>query len=174
MVRWASLLVLLILVLAPTVLAHKSPVVEYGKAGVWRTGYSFMPRQAVVNEPITLYEQVEHYEGEIEGEVRAHFTVYKDDSTNPWYNGKQYKQLDWLVIHDADGTNIGDNKFTSTFIVDQPGNYMVTIDLYEDGQYMGQDIRAIDVEKRTIGPMYMTFSAIILVGVLVGVRKRVL
>jgi hypothetical protein len=174
MVRWAAVLALLILVLMPAAAAHKSPIIEYGKAGVWRTGYSFMPRQPVVNEPITLYEEVKHYQGEIEGEVKVHFTVYMDRSTNPWYAGKQYKQLDWTVIHEADGTPMGGNRFTTEFLVDQPGNYFVTVDLYEDGQYIGQDMRSIDVEKRTIGPLYITFSAIIIVGVLFGVKKRIL
>jgi len=176
MVRWASFLIIIFiaLVVAMPALAHKSPIIEYGKAGVWRTGYSFMPRQPVVNEPITITEQVEHYKGTIDGEVKMVFTVYQDKSTNPWYGGKQYKQLGWLVIHTAEGTPMGENKFGTTFIVDQPGNYQVTVDLYEDGQYIGQDIRAVDVEKRTVGPLYLAFSAIIIAGVLYGVRQRIL
>lgn len=177
MVRWeGSVLALFILValLSPVVFAHKSPVIEYGVHGMWRTGYSFIPRQPVVHEPITLTIEAEHLEGEIEGNVTSFFTVYRDESTNPWYNGKQYKELDWLVIHKGWGQPIGENHFKTEFIVDQPGNYQVTIDLYENGQYIGQDMRAVDVEKRTIGPLFATFSAVIIIGVLWGVRSKVL
>lgn len=178
MVRWESLLVAIVLLLsvAPLAEAHKSPVVEYGRAGVWRTEYSFIPRQPVVNEPITLTERVRHYQDEIDGEVRAVFTVYQDDSTNPWHDGKQYKKLDWTLIHTAEGTPVPgvENKFQTTFLVSRPGNYMVTVDLYEDGQYIGQDLRAIDVEKRTIGPAYAVFSVLIIGAVLIGVKRGVL
>jgi hypothetical protein len=179
MVRWARgglVLCVLALILATTVLAHKSPVVEYGNAGMWRTGFSFIPRQAVVNEPITITEQVWHLNEEIEGNVTMVFTVYEDDSWNDWYGGKQYKHPNWLLIKEAAGEPVPgeDHKFMTEVIIDRPGNYFVTVDLYEDGQYIGQDQRAIDVEQRTLGPLFLTFSAVIIISVLWGVKAKVL
>jgi hypothetical protein len=176
MVRWglAVALFLALALVAVSVEAHKSPVVEYGISGVWRTGYSYMPRQPVVNEPITLTMEVQHLHGEIEGDVRVVFSVYEDNSLNAWYGGERYKQTDYVLIHQANGTPISPAKFKTDFAVDKPGNYMVLVDLYEDGQYIGQDMRAVDVEKRTLGPLFTTFSVVIIGAVLFGVRRRVL
>jgi hypothetical protein len=183
MERWDVVLLLLLglllaTALAPAALAHKSPVVEYGKSGLWRTEYSFIPRQPVVGETITLTERVTHYGEAIDGDVTMTFTVYKDDSTNPWYGGKQYKELDWTLIHEADGTPLpdsgADRMQMTQFVVDKPGHYSVYIDLYEDGQYIGQDMRAVDVERRTIGPLYVIFSVIIIGATIIGVWRKVL
>ena len=174
--EWAAVLLIVLIALSQTVIAHKSPIIEYGKAGVYRTEYSFQPRQPVVNEPIRITEKVTHYQEEIEGEVTMVFSIYADESVNNWYAGKQYRELDWLLIKSEPGLPMPgeEHMFYTDVVIDRPGNYMVTVDIYEDGQYLGQDIRAIDVEQRTIGPLYITFSAIILIGVLWGVRSRVL
>ena len=183
MVRWGSFILFLFaialveLALCTTsVSAHKSPLVEYGTAGTWRTGYSYIPRQPVIGEPITLTEQVSHLNGTIGGNVTMTFSVYEDDSVNKWYAGKQYKSSDWLLISHLPGQPMpGEvNKFETTFIVDRPGNYFVTVDLYQDGQFIGQDMRAVDVEQSTIGPLFLVFSVVIVAVVLIGVKRRVL
>jgi hypothetical protein len=173
--EWAVGIILLI-VLAPGVLAHKSPIIEYGKHGVWRSEYSFQPRQPVVNEPIRVTEKVSHFDGEIEGTVSMKFSIYQDSSVNNWYGGKEYRELHWTLIKSEEGLPYPgeENKFYTDVIIDRPGNYMVTVDLYENGQYIGQDIRAFDVEQRTIGPLYIAFSAVVILGVLYGVRQRIL
>lgn len=173
MVRW-GVVVFIGLILISTVQAHKSPIVEYGQSGVWRTEYSFIPRQPVVNEEIMITERVSHLNGTIEGNVTMVFSVYQDDSVNDWYAGKQYKNHKWLLIKSAPGEPIGDNKFMMKVIIDRPGNYMVTVDMYEDGQYIGQDIRAVDVEQRTLGPLFLVFSGVIITAVLIGVKRKVL
>jgi hypothetical protein len=184
MVRWGLLFVALIVLAMPFVAAHKSPVIEYAKHGVWRSGYSFIPRQPVVGETITITEQVWHMDSVrsgspnsgIQGNVTMVFSVYRDDSINEWYAGERYKRPDWLLMHNAPGQPMQgyENKFSTDLVINEPGNYFVTVDLYENGQYIGQDMRSLDVEQRSIGPMYMAFSAFILLAVLYGVKKRVL
>jgi hypothetical protein len=175
MERWVVVLLVLVLVM-PSALAHKSPVVEYGRAGMWRTAYSFIPRQPVVNEPITITEQVWHLNDTIKGQVNMVFTVYEDDSWNDWFGGKEYKHPNWLVIKNATGVPVPgeEHMYSTDVIIGRPGNYFVTVDLYEDGQYIGQDQRALDVEQQTLGPMFVTFSLLIIGGVLWGVKARVL
>jgi len=176
MMRWGNILTLFVVLVftLPFVLAHKSPIIEYGKQGMWRTEYTFTPRQAVVDELIILRERVTHPQGEIDGNVTMTFSVYEDDSVNRWYGGKPYKELHWLLIKSGPGQPQGDNTFTMDFIVDRPGNYFVTVDMYENGQYIGQDMRAVDVEKRTISPLYVIFNIILIAGVIWGVKKRIL
>jgi hypothetical protein len=173
MVRWVSSLLILLLIAMPLALAHKSPIIEYGQSGMWRTEYSYYPRQPVVNDPITVTEKVSHLDGQIKGNVTTVFSIYQDDSVNDWYGGQQYKNSKWLLIKSGPGQPTGEeNMFSISTVIDRPGNYQVTVDLYENGQYIGQDMRAFDVEQRTLGPMFIAFSSLLLVSVLFGVKQR--
>lgn len=179
--RWVFFLALLVL-LTPFSAAHKFPIIEYSYIGhTWEAAYTTIPRQPVVDETITLKVGVDHpgsnpewTKSEIEGNVTVFFSVYRDDTRYEWYGGKSYKRPDWLLIHNAGGTPIGNNEFTTGLVIGEPGSYVVTVDYYEDEQYMGQSMHTLDVETRTLGPLFLSMSAVIIGAVLLGVRKGVL
>ena len=173
MKRWLLFLLGLML-FSIQVAAHKSPLIEYARVGVYEVGYTFIPRQPVVGDDIQLVATVNHPDGdEIKGKLRVVFSVYEDDSVNEWDNGKPYYRPNWLLIKSADAEKEGD-EFKTSFVVDRPGNYVVTIDVYEDGYYVGQSMRAVDVEERMIGSLWLMFIVTIVACVLLGVRKGVL
>ncbi len=131
-----------------------------------------IPGQPVVGDDIQLAATVEHPDGGvIEGELKVVFSVYEDDSVNEWDNGGPYYRPDWLLIKSAEGVQ-EENAFKTSFVVDRPGNYVVTIDVYEDGYYIGQSMRA--VEQRIIGPLWLGFIVVILAAILIGVKAGVL
>lgn len=170
-----TIVLLMIVVLVPTV-AHKTPLIEYHPfgGGMMEVGVTFTPRQPVVNEKITIYVTASHPGDVLEGKVDTVISVYKDNSVNEWYKGQPYKTPDYTIIKTAKGEPIGEYEFKTDVVVDQPGNYLLTVDVYLDGQYMGQSMGGIDVETRTLGPLFLTFSALILIGVLWGVKKGIL
>ena len=177
------LLTLIVLVLvALSVQAHKSPIIEYTKLGVWETSYTYVPRQPVIKEPTQIVVGVDHPGESITGEVSATISIYRDDSINVWHGGEPYYQPDWLLLKSVDaevlpdfrGPYMGPFMFTTDLIVEYPGNYVVTIDWYEDGQFKGQDTHHLDIEQRTMGPIYWVFSFLIIGIVLIATWKRII
>ena len=174
--RWATLFFVLLVLLASPSFAHKSPVIEYTYIGhIWEEAYTTIPRQPVISENIILKASVEHPNDVIEGEVTALFAVYQDDTTYEWASGKSYKQPNWLLITEAEGKPTGElNEFSSEVVIDRPGSYVVTIDWMENGQYIGQSMHMLDIETRTLGPLFLVTLGLTVLVVLVGVRVGVL
>ena len=174
--RWAYLLVVVLILSALPVLAHKSPVVEYTYVGhIWEEAYTSIPRQPVIDEYVVLKAHVHHPNETIEGEVASTFAVYQDDTVYTWSKGKSYKRPDWLLIKEAEGTPTEQhNEFTMDVIIDRPGSYLVTVDWTQDGQYIGQSMHMLDVEPRMLSPMYLAFLALVTFAILLGVRRGIL
>lgn len=185
-------IVVLLTLSSISVIAHKTPLVQYTKIGdVWEAGFTFMPRQPVIGEKIRLVTTVEHPGAIIDGDVDVFISVFRDDSRHKWYGGASYKEPAVVQIQKREAT-LFDNKyfntpykgesmrsnriyFESDVVLDQPGNYQVIVDYYENGQYMGQlNMAGLDIETRTLGPLFLVFSAVILVGAVLGVRWGVL
>ncbi len=172
--------------------AHKTPLVQYTKIGdIWEAGFTFMPRQPVVGEKIRLVTTVEHPGDIIDGDVDVFISVFRDDSRHKWYGGASYKEPAVVLIQKKEAL-LFDNRyfdspykdetvrsnriyFESDVVLDQPGNYQVIVDYYENGQYMGQFTMAgLDVETRTLGPLFLVFTFVILFSALFGVKWGIL
>ena len=110
----------------------------------------------------------------IEGNVTGLISVYRDDTTFDWFDGKSYKNPDWLLIKESYFEPTGHNKFTENVVIEHPGSYLVFIDWYEQQQYIGQSMHTLDVETRTIGPMWIAFIILITLGSILGVWAGVL
>ena len=178
--RWEALrglfaVALLFLAFVSPVLAHKSPIIEYSYVGhLWEASYTTAPRIPVVGDEILIASSVQHPREEIEGNVTLRYSVYQDDTRWEWYNGKPYSDPSYQRVHEALGEPTGRHEFTTSLVIDRVGSYLVLVDYYEDGQYIGQSVHGLDVEQRTIGPLFLAFSAIVIAGVIIGVRKGVL
>ena len=167
----------ILLFASPAVLAHKFPVIEYSYVGhIWEASYTTAPRDPVVGDEITIISHVAHPKGTIDGNVTIQYGVYQDDTVWHWYNGASYRDPSYQLIHEAWGEPTGEREreFTTSFTIDRVGSYLVLVDYYENGQYIGQSMHTIDVEQRTVGPLFLVFSAIIIIGVLIGVKTGVL
>ena len=174
MKRWVGILLIAILLVFP-LFAHKMPVVEYTYVGhIWEEAYEKIPKNPVIDEPITLQASVVHPNETIEGNVTSVFAVYEDNTEWEWYGGEPYKNPDWLVLLDEPGKPLGDNTFEVSLVIDRPGSYKVFIDWYEDRQFIGQSMHTLDVERRTLGPMFYVLNGLLILGVLIGVRRGVI
>jgi len=181
---WCKRGVLLFIVVLSvlSVQGHKTPIIEYTKLGLWETSFTYMPRQPVVGEPISLAAGAEHPDEDIMGEATAKISVYYDHSISEWSAGEEYHRPNWLLaksvwadhVEDVRGVKLGQETFTTDVLMDQPGNYLVTVDWYEDGQLKGQDTHHMDVEQRTMGPLYWVLTFMIVGAVLLGVRWGIL
>ncbi len=175
--RWGLLAALAILLVAlPFASAHKNPIVEYAYVGhIWEEAYTTAPRQPVVGDVVAFSAHVEHPGGDIPGNVTALISVYEDDTTYGWYGGEPYRSPDWLLLNETWMRPTGEPRsFNSSVVIDRAGSYRVFVDWYDDGQYMGQSMHALDIEQRTVGPLFLVFSAVAIAGVLIGVRMGVL
>lgn len=179
--RWEALfglfaVALLLLVIVPVVSAHKFPVIEYSYVGhIWEASFTTAPRVPVAGDLIRIISHVEHPHETIEGNVTILYSVYQDDTIWEWANGEPYRRPSYQEIHKAWGTPTDQPfGFTTSFVIDRVGSYLVLVDYYQDGQYIGQSMHTLDVEQRTIGPLFTVFSAIIIIGVIIGVKKGVL
>jgi hypothetical protein len=178
--RWVTLsglvAIALVLVLCTSVSAHKLPITEYTYVGhLWEASYTNAPKQPVENDRITFLTHVQHPGGVIDGNVTVQFSIYDDSTTWGWFDSKSYKQPNWQLLKKAWGHPTGNvNEFSQDIVIDRAGSYVVLVDYYENGQYIGQGMHTLDIEQRTVGPLFLAFSAIIITGVLVGVKKGVL
>lgn len=179
--RWVLLALAVSMLFFPLlVAAHKNPIVKYTYVGhIWEESYYTIPQQPVVDERIVFKTGIRHPNETIEGNVTALISVYEDDTTWQWYGGKSYKRPDWLLFKEAwmspdSPERDSQYAFTEDVVIGQPGSYHVFIDWYENRQYIGQSMHTLDVETRTIGPMYLAFNAILIVAVLAGVWRGIL
>jgi hypothetical protein len=181
--RWGATfglcaLAVLLLLSASLVSAHKFPVIEYSYVGhLWEASYTTMPRVPVSGDLITIQSHVEHPNyGAIEGNVTIKYGVYQDDTVWHWANGESYRDPSYQLVHNAWGTPTGKraNEFSTSLVIDRVGSYMVLVDYYEDGQYIGQSMHTMDVEQPYVGPLFLVASGIIVAAVLIGVKRGVL
>ncbi|MDD9953354.1 MAG: hypothetical protein OXR66_03395 [Candidatus Woesearchaeota archaeon] len=175
--RWVYLVVAVFaLCLALPVLAHKFPIIEYTYVGhIWEEAYTMIPRQPVVDENIIIKAWVKHPNETIEGNVTSVFAVYQDRTYYEWFGGKAYKNPDWLLMKEAYGAPTENHdEFETDIVIEQQGSYMVTVDWYENRQYIGQSMHTLDIETRTLGPMFIIFNIVLILGVLIGVKAGVL
>lgn len=160
--------------------AHKFPVIEYSYVGhLWEASYTTIPRQPVIGEQIILQARVEHPNKDgpplpISGNVTMRFSVYQDDTVWEWYSGKSYKRPSWQLLHRSEISSYDERTFSTPVTIDRVGSYVVTVDYYQNTQYIGQSMHTLDVEQRTLGPMFLIFSAVIIVAVLFGVWRGIL
>ncbi len=180
--RWGAAiglcaLAVLLLLPASLVAAHKFPVIEYSYIGhIWEASYTTMPRVPVTGDLITIQSHVAHPKGTINGNVTIHYGVYQDDTVWQWANGESYRDPSYQLLHNAWGQPTGKraNEFDTQLVIDRVGSYLVIIDYYEDGQYMGQSMHTMDVEQPYVGPLFLVASGIIVAAVLIGVKRGVL
>jgi hypothetical protein len=175
--RWelVAALAIAFALLCPLVAAHKNPIVEYAYVGhLWEEAYTTAPRQPVIDERVVFKLSVEHPSDAISGNVTGLLSVYRDDTRYEWYGGESYKRPDWLIMKEAWLAPEGNNRFMQDIVISEPGSYHVLVDWYENGQYIGQSMHALDIEQRTLGPLFLIFSALITSAVLLGVWRGVL
>lgn len=173
--RWVIFL-LVVLALLPLAVAHKNPVIEYTYVShIWEESYTTIPRQPVVNERIVFKAAVVHPNERIEGNVTATFSIYEDNTAWDWYGGKAYMDPGWILIKEAPGQPTDEHhEFIQDAIFDRPGSYQVFIQWHEDEQYIGQSMHTLDVERRTIGPMFVVFNVLLVLAVVFGVWRGIL
>lgn len=177
--RWVFV-VLLALVILPLAMAHKNPIIKFSHVGgIWEESYYTIPQQPVVNERIILKAGVHHPNDTIEGNVTVLMAIYQDDSVWEWYGGKSYERPEWTLIEESWMQPVQPEResqvgFTEDVVFGQPGSYTVFFDWYESGQYIGQSMHTIDIEKRTVGPMFLAFNALLILSVFAGVWRGIL
>jgi len=169
--RWVALVVLGVLLVAP-VLAHKAPILTFGKIGPYEFTYAHNPLQGVVFEPVVFLAQVAHPSGRpIVGDITMEFTIYDKVEVTEWDGaGKP----EWIIISKAEGESYGANRFRTTTTFERPGHYQVVIQVYENGLFLGRSVQMMDIEARTIGPMFVIFNLVILFAVMFGVWRGIL
>ncbi len=170
--RWVICIVLSVLAVSLAT-AHKAPVMTFSSIGPYEFTFTHLPLQPVVHENLTLLAAVEQPGGgHIDGTIRMTFSVYDKVESTEWDGTRDGKRKpDWILIHESDGQPIGGNRFRSSLIIDRPGSYMVIIRVYENGLLLGRSMQHVDVEQRTIGPLFLALNLTVILGVLFGVRR---